>query len=62
VYFTKTDDDTHVARPRAFIGSLTGGEEVGDDTQLPVGASVPSLLGNGNSAPPSFLLVAVMNN
>jgi hypothetical protein len=62
VYFTKTDDDTHVARPRAFIGSLTGGEEVGDDTQLPVGASVPSLLGNGSSAPPSFLLVAVMNN
>jgi hypothetical protein len=62
VYFTKTDDDTHVARPRAFIGSLTGGEEVGDDTQLPVGASVPNLLGNGGSAPPSFLLVAVMNN
>jgi hypothetical protein len=62
VYFTKTDDDTHVARPRSFIGSLSGGEEVGDDTQLPVGASVPSLLGNGNSAPPSFLLVAVMNN
>jgi len=48
-----------VARPRSFIGSLSGGEEVGDDTQLPVGASVPSLLGNGNSAPPSFLLVAV---
>src|ERR1700691_1637100 len=62
VYFTKTDDDTHVARPRAVVGSLTGGEEVGDDTQLQVGASVPSLLGNGNSAPPSFLLVSVMNN
>jgi hypothetical protein len=62
VYFTKTDDDTHVARPRASVGSLSGGEEVGDDTQLPVGASVPNLLGNGGNAPPSFLLVSVMNN
>jgi len=63
VYFAKTDDDTHVARPRAFIGSLTGGEDVGkDDTQLSVGASVPDLLGNGDKNPPSFLLVAVMNN
>jgi hypothetical protein len=62
VYFTETDDDTHVARPRAFIGSLTGGEEVGDATQLKVGASVPDLLGNGDSNPPSFLLVAVMDN
>jgi hypothetical protein len=52
-----------VARPRAFIGSLTGGEDVGkDDTQLSVGASVPDLLGNGDKNPPSFLLVAVMNN
>ena len=63
VYFAKTDDDTHVARPRAFIGSLTGGEDAGkDDTQLSVGASVPRRLGNGDSNPPSFLLVAVMNN
>jgi len=62
VYFTETDDDTHVARPRAFIGSLTGGEQVGDATQLKVGDSVPDLLGNGDSNPPSFLLVAVMDN
>jgi hypothetical protein len=62
VYFTETDDNTHVARPRAFIGSLTGGEEIGDATQLKVGASVPNLLGNGDSDPPSFLLVAVMDN
>jgi hypothetical protein len=63
VYFAETDDDTHVARPRAFIGSITGGEDVGkDDTHLKVGASVPSLLGNGDTDPPSFLLVAVMND
>jgi hypothetical protein len=62
VYFTETDDDTHVARPRAFIGSLTGGEQVGDATQLNVGDSVPDLLGNGDTNPPSFLLVAVMDN
>jgi hypothetical protein len=63
VYFTQTDNDTHVARPRAFIGSLTGGEDAGkDDTQLKAGALVPDLLGNGDSDPPSFLLVAVMDN
>lgn len=62
VYFTETDDYTHVARPRAFIGSLTGGEQVGDATQLKVGDSVPDLLGNGDNSPPSFLLVAVMDN
>lgn len=63
VYFAKTDDDTHVARPRAFIGSLTGGEDVDkDDTHLQVGAPVPSLLGNGDTNPPSFLLVDVMSN
>ena len=63
VYFAKTDDDNHVARPRAFIGSLTGGEDVGkDDTQLKEGDSVPHLLGNGDTNPPSFLLVAVMND
>jgi len=63
VYFAKTDDDTHVARPRAFIGSLTGGEDVAkDDTQLNVGDSVPHLPGNGDTNPPSFLLVAVMND
>ena len=63
VYFAKTDDDTHVARPRAFIGSLTGGEDVGkDDTRLDVGAIVPRLLGNGDTHPPSFLLVAVMSD
>lgn len=64
VYFAQTDDDTHVARPRAFIGSLTGGEDVmgKDDTRLGVGESVPDLLGNGDTNPPSFLLVAVMDN
>jgi len=63
VYFAKTDDNTHVARPRAFIGSLTGGEDVGKyDTQLGVGGTVPRLLGNGDTHPPSFLLVAVMND
>ena len=63
VYFSKTDDDTHVARPRTFIGSLTGGEDAGkDDTRLQVGGTVPSLLGNSDSEPPSFLLVDVMNN
>jgi hypothetical protein len=63
VYFAQTDNDTHVARPRAFIGRITGGEDAGkDDTQLKVGALVPDLLGNGDTNPPSFLLVAVMNN
>jgi hypothetical protein len=63
VYFAQTDDDTHLARPRAFVGSLTGGEDVGkDDTHLRVGTTVPDLLGNGDTSPPSFLLVAVMDN
>jgi hypothetical protein len=63
VYFKKTDDDTHVARPRAFVGSLTGGEDAGkDDTQLKEGDTVPHLLGNGDANPPSFLLVAVMSD
>jgi hypothetical protein len=63
VYFAQTDNETHVARPRAFIGSITGGEDAGkDDTQLKVGALVPDLLGNGDTNPPSFLLVGVMND